>query len=181
MRRVHPRSLTGLLPQPARFALRRAIFHGDAETCPLCLCRSRGYLAHGSDIPVLTQRRVVGGVRREADRCPVCHARDRTRLMALYLDLFGALDRPGRQILHVAPDFGLYLWLARHDGMNYTACDIDASRYRHIPGAVTADLTCTPFNDNSFDIVICSHVLEHIPDDRAAMAEILRIMKTGGM
>lgn len=178
--RLHPRDVTGLVPQPLRVALRKAIFHGQGTTCPLCLSRVRSYRSHGSDIPVLIQRRVVGGMLREADRCPVCHSRDRTRLMALYLDLYGGLDRPGRQILHVAPDYGLYLWLTRHDGLKYTACDIDATRYRHIGGTVTADLTRAPFAEKSFDIVVCSHVLEHVPDDRKAMAEILRILKPGG-
>ena len=181
MQRFHPRDLTGLVPQPVRFAVRKAIFRGHAETCPLCLCSVSGYRAHGSDIPVLTNRRVVGGMRKENDRCPVCHARDRTRLMAHYLDRHGGLGRDGLRVLHVAPDFGLYLWLIRHGGLRYTACDIDASRYRHIKGTVTADLTRTPFEAGSFDIVICSHVLEHIPEDRAAMAEVLRILKPGGM
>jgi SAM-dependent methyltransferase len=85
-----------------------------------------------------------------------------------------------QSILHVAPDYGLYLWLMRQSQIEYTATDLDASRYRHISGMKTADLTRTPFADNSFDVIICSHVLEHVPDDAAAFREIYRILKPGG-
>lgn len=43
----------------------------------------------------------------------------------------------------------------------------------------SADILKLPFRNNSFDLVICSEVLEHIPDDRAAMAEIIRVLKPG--
>jgi SAM-dependent methyltransferase len=129
---------------------------------------------------VLDRRRVVGGMKREDDRCPVCHGRDRTRLIMLYLAEHGGLDRPGVRLLHIAPDLSLYLWLRRKSGLKYTASDIDAARYRHISNTVTADLTNAPFPDAAFDLVICSHVLEHVPDDRKAMSELLRILAPGG-
>jgi ubiquinone/menaquinone biosynthesis C-methylase UbiE len=44
---------------------------------------------------------------------------------------------------------------------------------------IKADITNIPFEDNSFDIIICNHVLEHIPDDRLAMSELYRVMKKG--
>ena len=46
---------------------------------------------------------------------------------------------------------------------------------------VKADITNLPFNDDSFDIVFCNHVLEHIQDDTKAMKELYRVMKKGGM
>ena len=45
---------------------------------------------------------------------------------------------------------------------------------------VEMDLTDTRADDDSFDMILCSHVLEHIPDDRKAMAELHRILRTGG-
>ena len=44
-----------------------------------------------------------------------------------------------------------------------------------------ADITRLPFADNRFDLVICSEVMEHIPEERSAVAEIVRVLKPGGM
>ena len=175
------RQLATQLPQPVRFNLRRAMYLGSARTCPLCGNSVRGFIDHGYGHPVLERRKVVGGMSRSADRCPVCHACDRTRMMMIWLEREMAAA-PGRtwRVLHVAPDFGLYLWLKRQAGVAYVGSDIDAQRYRHIPETVQADLAAAPFADGSFDLVICSHVLEHIPDDRKAMSEILRVLKPGG-
>ena len=129
---------------------------------------------------MLDRRQVVGGMRRDGDRCPVCHGRDRTRLIMLYLEKHAGLGAVSRDILHVAPDFGLYLWLKRQPGVVYTGADLDANRYRHIERFRQTDLTAAPFADASFDLVICSHVLEHIPDDDDAFREIARILRPGG-
>jgi len=177
----HIRSYTNLLPQPVRFGLRKAIFHGSAITCPLCGNAVRGFKpSPGSEAEVLYRRQVVGGVRRDDDRCPVCHGCDRTRMMMLYLDReCGVGHRPVR-LLHVAPEIGLYHWIERQQQVDYVASDLDAHRYRHIRNMRQADLTAAPFPDDSFDLVICSHVLEHVPDDAAALREMRRILRPGG-
>lgn len=174
------RSLTGLLPQPVRFGLRKAAFFGPTTRCALCGSRVRGLRSHGTNLEVLHHRQVVGGLRREADRCPVCHACDRTRLLLLYLQRHTPVGVEDVSLLHVAPEHGLYLWLRRQPGVRYVASDLDGRRYRHVPDFQPADLTDTPFADEQFDLVICSHVLEHIPDDRAAMSELHRILRPGG-
>ena len=46
---------------------------------------------------------------------------------------------------------------------------------------VRANITELPFEDNSFDVIFCNHVLEHIPDDSKAMQELFRVLKKGGM
>jgi len=177
---VHIRQITNLLPQPIRFGLRQFIFKGTAHTCVLCGNHVREFRSHGGDAEVLDTRQVVGGKRRDNDRCPVCHGSDRTRMMMTYLkDETPVGDEPLR-ILHAAPDYGLYLWLKRQPNVTYVGSDIGVSRYRHIENMQTADLTNMPFEDNSFDLLICSHVLEHIPDDGAAFAEIFRVLKPGG-
>jgi len=177
---AHIRKLTNLLPQPVRFGLRKALFYGGAQRCVLCESRVRGFRAHGGGAAVLDARKVVGGMRRTDDRCPVCHGADRTRMMMHYLATEAGVGKRPLRVLHVAPDFGLYLWLKRQPQVAYVATDIDAARYRHIDGIQSADLTAAPFPDDSFDVIICSHVLEHIPDDRAAFAELLRILRPGG-
>jgi SAM-dependent methyltransferase len=176
----HIRSFTNLIPQPVRFGLRRIAFAGPGRTCELCGNRVRGFKAHGGGAEVLDRRRVVGGMRREDDRCPVCHGCDRTRMMMLYLEREGLVGRGPAAVLHVAPDYGLYLWLSRQPGVAYTGTDLDATRYRHVGNMRSADLTALPFPDASFDVVVCSHVLEHVPDDAKAMRELLRILKPSG-
>ncbi|MEL6736348.1 MAG: class I SAM-dependent methyltransferase [Pseudomonadota bacterium] len=177
---AHIRQLTGLLPQPVRFGLRRMVFMGSAENCILCGNSISGYKGHGGGAAVLETRNVVGGKRREDNRCPVCHGADRTRLMMTYLDAETDLGTRPMRLLHVAPDFGLYLWLKRQDQLTYTGTDLDASRYRHIDGMQSTDLTATPFDENTFDLIVCSHVLEHIPNDAAAFDELFRILTPGG-
>lgn len=154
---------------------------GTGQPCVLCGNRVRSFHSHGGGAPVLEERQVVGGMLRENDRCPVCHGCDRTRMMKLFLEKHTNLGRERIKVLHVAPDFGLYLWLRRQANVDYTATDIDAERYRHIVGIRAADITRTTFSDNLFDIIICSHVLEHIPDDSAAFRELFRILKPGGV
>lgn len=178
---AHIRKLTNLLPQPARYGLRKAVFYGSAHRCVLCESRIREYRSHGGGAAVLDARQVVGGMRRDEDRCPVCHGADRTRMMMHCLSTQAGVGTRPLRLLHVAPDFGLYLWLKRQPGVDYVATDIDAARYRHIAGIRSADLTSAPFADSEFDVIICSHVLEHIPDDRAAFAELFRILRPGGM
>lgn len=129
---------------------------------------------------MLVERHVVGHVRRAQASCPVCHGKDRARLIQLYLrEVAGVGDRPLR-ILDIAPEYGLHLWIKSQARVAYTPSDFDAYRYRHIPELVQADLMDLPFPDASFDVVICSHVLEHVPDDRAAMAELARVLTPGG-
>lgn len=177
---INVRKFTNLLPQPVRLELRRRLFAGENRTCPMCENSVKGFHAHGGGFAVLDERKVVGGMRRENDRCPICHACDRVRMMMLYLETNTQVGKAPLRILHVAPDFGLYLWLKRQPSIDYVPSDLDAHRYRHMPELTTADLTKLPFGDEDFDLVICSHVLEHIPDDAAAFQEIERVLKPGG-
>ncbi|MCB1592070.1 MAG: class I SAM-dependent methyltransferase [Alphaproteobacteria bacterium] len=174
------RQITGAVPQPVRYGLRRLLYRGNAIRCPLCEAPVSTYISHGAEFDVLKRRKVVGGLVREYDQCPACRGADRTRLMMLYLKNVLMVGQKQVRILHIAPDFGLYLWIKRQEKVDYVASDLDLSRYRHIDNIQKADITAMPFPENDFDIVICSHVLEHIPDDRKAMQEILRILKPGG-
>lgn len=177
---AHVREITTRIPQPVRFGLRRVAFLGSNRTCELCGSSVRGFRDHGPGFEVLDRRRVVGGMKREDDRCPVCHACDRTRLMKLYLERHAGVGSRPVSLLHVAPDLGLYRWLSSQPLLTYVGSDIDAERYRHIEFMKSADLTDLPFASATFDIVVCSHVLEHVPDDAAAMAEIRRVLVPGG-
>lgn len=100
--------------------------------------------------------------------------------MKLYLERHGGVGSKPVRLLHVAPDYGLYVWLSEQPLLTYVGSDIDADRYRHVDNMKSADLTNLPFDSDVFDIVVCSHVLEHVPDDMAAMREIHRVLRPAG-
>jgi SAM-dependent methyltransferase len=84
-------------------------------------------------------------------------------------------SRPPARMLHYAPEAQLSRVFREAVGRGYTTTDLMDPAVD-----VAADITALPFGDGSFDFVLCSHVLEHIPDDRKAMAENFRILKRGG-
>ena len=80
-----------------------------------------------------------------------------------------------RRVLHVAPEPVLERMFRGLPDIEYVAIDI-----RPRPGWVQADLQDLPFEDGSFDLAICNHVLEHVDDDRQAMRELRRVVRRGG-
>jgi SAM-dependent methyltransferase len=65
--------------------------------------------------------------------------------------------------------------LEKRLGSRYVSADLSSPDVM-----VRLDIVRSPFCDGSFDAIICNHVLEHVPDDRAAMRELLRLLKPGG-
>lgn len=104
---------------------------------------------------------------------------ERHRLLWLYLknetDFLNPQKNSGLKVLHMAPE-QCFLRPFQKLSHEYITADL------HSPIAdIKADITNLPFENNSFDIVFCNHVLEHIPDDTKAMLELYRVMKKGGM
>ncbi len=100
---------------------------------------------------------------------------ERHRLLWLYLknetDFFSANSK----ILHFAPEQCFLKRFKTLKNLDYTTTDLLS------PIAdVKADICNLPFKDNTFDVILCNHVLEHIPDDTKAMEELYRVMKQGG-
>ncbi len=116
-----------------------------------------------------------GRVRRENARCPGCGSLERHRLACLFLQREGLSQRAGLSVLHVAPEPALRRILSQLPGVCYVSIDRERREVN-----VVMDLTQLAFPDDVFDLVMCSHVLEHIPRDRQAMCEIRRVLKPGG-
>tara|TARA_R110002012_G_scaffold321969_1_gene552885 strand:- start:20828 stop:21523 length:696 start_codon:yes stop_codon:yes gene_type:complete len=100
---------------------------------------------------------------------------ERHRLLWLFLqnetDFFTAKKR----VLHFAPEQCFLKRFKNLKNIDYTTTDLES------PIAdVKADICNLPFEDNSYDIILCNHVLEHIPEDTKAMQELYRVMKPGG-
>jgi SAM-dependent methyltransferase len=87
------------------------------------------------------------------------------------MDLF---TRPA-SLLHIAPEPCLARHLGSAPGIRYVTADLEPAHAN-----VSVDITQLGFATDSFDVILCSHVLEHIPDDAAAMAEFFRVLKPGG-
>jgi SAM-dependent methyltransferase len=64
--------------------------------------------------------------------------------------------------------------------VEYIAADLDPEPYRNVMDIVRADITNLQWDKGHFDLVICNHVLEHVPDDRKAMSELFRVMRPEG-
>ena len=110
--------------------------------------------------------------------CPSCNCSDRERLYALYLREWVATHESDARhvIVEFAPSHALSTWLRAVKTVQYRSADLFR---RNVDDRI--DITNMPqYESDSIDAFICSHVLEHIPDDRAAMRELHRILKPGG-
>ena len=142
---------------------------GKGKECPLCGCRRRKFLPYG----YVTQR--------DNALCPNCLALERHRTLWLWLlresDIGrGAVALP--RLLHVAPEVALMRKFSRiyaKQPADYVTADLESPL-----ADLHFDIQHIPLEDESFDAVICNHIMEHVEDDRLAMREILRIMRKGG-
>lgn len=101
---------------------------------------------------------------------------ERHRLLWLYLQRETDFFSAKRRLLHFAPEQAFYQRFKKMPQLDYVTTDL------HSPLAdVKADICQLPFEDNSFDMILCNHVLEHIPDDQKAMQELYRVLRPGGL
>lgn len=101
---------------------------------------------------------------------------ERHRLLWLYLQSETDFFSAPKKVLHVAPEQAFYKRFRKQANLTYTTTDLVSPL-----ADVKADICNLPFADNSFDVILCNHVLEHIPDDIKAMQELYRVLKSGGM
>ena len=133
--------------------------------CPVCGTRAEAFLPGGAQ------------TKRQNAKCPSCGSLERHRMLWLYLanHVWGAAPGAKRDVLHVSPEPFLQERLKHRGDVNYVSGDL------LVPGCTCRlDLTDMCFWDDQFDLVICSHVLEHVPDDAAAMREMRRVLRPSG-
>ncbi len=114
--------------------------------------------------------------------CPQCHAYERHRFLHLYLDRYrpGTFS-PGRIVLHFAPEDFVRRFAEGPDGPTYLCTDLEDEKLLPVPAPrFRSDLQAMALCDGAVDGIVCIHVLEHIPNDRQALAEIKRILRPGG-
>jgi SAM-dependent methyltransferase len=135
----------------------------DRRYCPVCDTELERFEPGGHN-------------RRPGVKCPICGSNARTRLAWIFLqretDLF---DGRPKSMLHVAPERTLAQRFAALPNIEYLSADLEPGR-----AMVEMDITDIRYPDARFDVVYCSHVLEHVPDDRRAMRELARVLKPTG-
>jgi len=156
--RVHPQSAPYSRPTPR------------APNCPVCRLEVTAWKPFVRRVGADEVRMEPGG-----RLCPWCGSFERTRHFILFLGQRGLLAKRPR-MLHCAPEPGLQARLRAELGAAYVTTDLQAG---HVDAP--ADLTSLPFPYHSLDLIYCSNVLEHIPNDRQALRELFRVLARGGM
>ena len=100
---------------------------------------------------------------------------ERHRLLWLYLNHHSDFFKSPKKVLHVAPEQCFYPLFKKQSNLDYTTTDLFSPL-----ADVKADICDLPFKDNTYDVIFCNHVLEHIVDDSKAMSELYRVLKPGG-
>ena len=145
------------------------LYLGKGKQCPLCGCQRRKFLPYG----YVTSR--------ENALCPNCLSLERHRLLWLWLlresDIGrGAMALP--KMLHIAPEVALmrkFKKMYANNAERYVTADLESPL-----ADIHFDVQQIPLADESFDCVICNHIMEHVEDDGKALGEIYRIMRHGG-
>ena len=116
------------------------------------------------------------GKQRENVLSPSTLSLERHRLFWLYLKNETDFFTAKKKVLHFAPEQAFYKRFKKMPNLDYVTTDLNSPL-----ADVKADICNLPFEDNTFDVIFCNHVLEHIPDDTKAMQELYRVLKVGGL
>ncbi|MBR5595068.1 MAG: methyltransferase domain-containing protein [Alistipes sp.] len=140
-------------------------YRGRGRECPVCGSRYRRFMPYG----YVTSR--------EDALCPHCLSLERHRMIWLWLKESSNLFEGYPRLLHIAPEVSLMRHFKRHyrDNKSYITADLESPL-----ADLHFDVQSIPLEDEYIDVIICNHLLEHVEDDRRAMAELYRILKKGG-
>lgn len=177
MKKLFKKIISFLLKKKRRFDRDRkrkdkqmSLYIGDNVLCPICNSKFKEFGPFGA-------------IERKNAKCFTCDSVERHRLLWLYLnhqtDIFTSTKT--LRLLHFAPEKVFYDHFSSNLKIEYYPCDLspDLYNFQGKVDIIRADITCIPFQDAYFDVVICMHVLEHIPNDSLAMSELYRVMKNG--
>lgn len=162
-----------------REVAKRVWYFGWKFDCVICGARTRTRKTFSFALPVLRELDVIGGEHQPNDDCPICYANQRSRLLYAYLTKHTIVQTCWR-VLHVAPELALYRYVFSRLDVDYHPVDFSPEKYPEIDGVRQVDITSIPYPNGFFDLILCNHVLEHVPDDRKAMQELHRILKPTG-
>lgn len=148
---------------------------GNRLECPFCGWHFRRFKPAGFHYAVIIEKQVIGGHWHRDNVCPRCLSNARERLAYLFLRDRTSLFQQSARLLHVAPEPQLASMLKHAPNIKYVSADLVG------PGVMSHfDIQHMPFSGQTFDVVLCNHVMEHVADDSIAMAEVYRVLKPDG-
>lgn len=136
-------------------------FSSPKVECPFCGWKGKSFLPNGVDV-------------RQNARCPKCDSLERHRMYYLYLKQSLPSERQ-LKTLHFAPEKIMTGLFKSMKNVDYLSADLNPAK-----AMIQQDVTNITFPENTFDFILCSHVLEHVPDDHKAMTELHRVLKPEG-
>ena len=179
LRKKCPQSVKKVLRKPYRYGIylwykiAQMVFTSEKDYyCPCCGLRFSRFVDdgyHNNSVVFNSKRYEQIG---QDVACPVCHSLPRHRILATWCEQ-NSDSLKGKQILYFALEYGMLHWLKRN-GIPVTSADLFA------PADLKLDLERIDQPDNSWDVVFCNHVLEHVKEYKKALEELRRILKPGG-
>jgi predicted SAM-dependent methyltransferase len=152
-----------IVARPIKGFLKRILYYGNRRYCPVCERSSRKFFPFGE-------------IERKDAQCPYCRSLERHRFVWYYFSKkTSLLDGTMKRVLHFAPEKCLETRLRGAIGSNYVTADLMDTSVN-----VITDIMNMGFADESFDVIYCSHVLEHVIDDLAAIRELYRVLRLNG-
>ena len=145
------------------YKLRSVLYTGNEVACPCCGGNFSKFLPYGFNNP------------QEDSQCPRCGCVERHRILWLYLQNKTNFFKDKLKVLHFAPEHWFQKSFKSLPNLDYITTDL----FDRL-AMVKMDITNITYEDNQFDVILCNHVLEHIPDEHKAMKELLRILKPNG-
>jgi len=137
-------------------------YTGNDVECPVCDHTYNKFLPYGRK-------------GRDNALCPNCLALERHRLMYLYLKRKTNFFTANLKVLHVAPEYCFIDRFEKMKNIEYITADIESPLAK-----VKMDIHAIPFAENTFDVAVCNHVMEHVDDYVKATSELHRVLKPGG-
>jgi SAM-dependent methyltransferase len=151
-----------------------------AALCCVCGTQVRGWLPHPQQHLRSDFMQLMDTVGSDLSiyLCPHCQCNDRDRHLWLYLNAAGiAAQLTGARVLHIAPERHLEVLIAQQQPAQYVRGDLHPTR----PDHVRLDVEALGFADESLELIICNHVLEHVGDPLKALREMRRCLVPGGL
>lgn len=158
-----PRKYLQLI-SPLALGILGLFYRGNRVKCPVCEHSFRKFLPYGR-----------GKSARPNALCPHCQSLERHRLIWLYLQEKTDFFKKKYHFLHIAPEICFLKRFEKMPLLDYLTADLESPLAK-----IKMDVHKMPFEDNTFDALMCNHVLEHVEDDIKALREMYRVLKPGG-